>query len=546
MTDHDRAGADGLADDDRPATNGAAAHGTEPAARDALAPGDPGGPDWLRDAPVFTAWQAATRADTAPFLIPGHKRRAGDLDADLGRLLWADVPLYGGLDTVKLSHGTLAEAERRGARLWGADWCRYSTGGSTHANQALCLALGQPGDTVLVTRSLHRSTLLGLVLAGLRPVWLPTELDERFGLPSGLSLDGLRRAIAAHPEAVAVLCVEPSYLGTVSDLAAVVAIAHEAGLAVVVDQAWGAHFGFAPGYPPHALALGADALVTSAHKTLPAFSQGSIALARGDRLDRDRLERAFEAGHTTSPSGAILASVDASRALLASPMGRALLDRMRALVDESRRELAALGLRGPGPEDFPPGRFDPAKLVLSTAAAGVDGLELESELIAAGLPVELADRDLVVPLVALVDTPATLRRLLDAVAAFARRAPRHPRPVTTPAAWRLSAGEPALTPREAFFARHRRVPVRSAIGAVSAELVAPYPPGIPVLVPGEVITGEVVELLADAVAAGARIAYAADPTLRTLQVVDGAPVCAPPPTRRRTVPGHSVTSWVRG
>ena len=137
----------------------------------------------------------------------------------------ADIPLYGGLDTVKLDADVVGRAEALGAELWAADWCRYSTGGSTHANQAVALAVGQPGDRVLVARNAHRSTLTGLVLAGLEPVWLPSVIDENLGVPTGLDLDAVRRAFEDEPAAKALFCVEPGYLGTVSDLPG----AHRAG-----------------------------------------------------------------------------------------------------------------------------------------------------------------------------------------------------------------------------------------------------------------------------------------------------------------------------
>ena len=150
-------------------------------------------PDWLDNAPLMQAWREVVASDPAPFTIPGHKRRADRLHPDLGRLLDPDVPLYGGLDTVKLTGGVLRDAERLAADLWGADVCRFSTGGSTHANQVLCLTVGQPGDVVLVARNAHRSVLSGLVLAGLRPVWIEVRTDPRTGAPLGLDPATVRR-----------------------------------------------------------------------------------------------------------------------------------------------------------------------------------------------------------------------------------------------------------------------------------------------------------------------------------------------------------------
>jgi lysine decarboxylase len=259
-------------------------------------------------------------------------------------------------------------------------------------------------------------------------------------------------------------------------------------------------------------------MVTSAHKTLPAFSQASVVLARLDRLDADRLERAFEASHTTSPSAALLASIDASRALLADHEGGALLRRTAAVVADARSRLRAAGLVVPGPEDFPPGRFDPAKLVLALGLSGRSGLQLEQALLKAGVPVELADRDMLVAVVSMLDDATTVDRFVTVVLAGLRDPAGPPRPApSTP----VALPPQRMSPREAFFSPHETVPRHRALGRVSAELVAPYPPGVPVLVPGEEVTDATLTLLDRALAAGTRIAYAADPALRHLQVVRG-------------------------
>ncbi|MGB7980282.1 MAG: aminotransferase class V-fold PLP-dependent enzyme [Candidatus Nanopelagicales bacterium] len=475
-------------------------------------------PTWLEDAPLFQAWRRFVDADLAPFTIPGHKRRGHRLDPDLGRLLAADVPLYGGLDTMKLTGGVLADAQHRAAALWGADLCRFSTGGSTQANLAIVLALGRPGDQVLVARNAHRSVLSGLVLAGLRPVWLPVRIDPATGGPSGLEVAEVRDALAAHPDAVALLCTEPSYQGTLSDLPALVSMAHRRGVPVVVDQAWGAHLGLAPGYPPHALAMGADAMITSAHKALPAISGGSLLLARTERLDAARIDRAFEATHTTSPPGAVLASIDAARALLASPTGTAALGALRALVAAAREQLRAAGLHVTGPDEHPAGRFDPAKVVIRFATSGRSGLVAEQCLLAADVPVEMADRDTLVAQFGLLDDADTVARLVGGVLATLTGPSGPPRAP-------MAAGPPlppiVVAPRAAFFAEYETVARTASIGRVAAELVAPYPPGVPLIVPGELITGPTLAALDAALAAGNRIAYAADPTLATLQVIAG-------------------------
>jgi arginine decarboxylase len=461
------------------------------------------------EAPLLAAWLSYRDRVDVPFTIPGHKGGAGRLWPALGEVLAGDAPLYGGLDTVKLTGHVLADAEARAAELWGADWCRFSVGGSTHANQALMLAVGAPGDEVLVARSAHRSTLMGLVLAGLTPVWLPVAVDS--GVPVGVTPESLRVLVGQHPRAKAVFLVEPSYLGTLSDRAALVSIAHDAGLAVIVDQAWGAHLGFHPRLPLHGLAAGADAIAVSAHKTLPAYSQASLALARTDRLDRHRLERAFDASHTTSPAGSILASIDGARALLAA-RGSELLGGLLVRVERARLSLRSIDGLVAFPAD------DPTKLVLLLAGTGASGNDIEQDLIDAGLPVEMADRDTLVPILTMADTDEGVDRLVAAITAAVDRHRGPARPIRTAVQWGPppSAG---ITPREAYFRPHTTVDAAMAVGRISAELVAPYPPGVPVLVPGEIVTAEALAALREARAAGTRIAYAADSTLATLQVV---------------------------
>ena len=474
---------------------------------------DPHDPRGLRSgAPLLDAWlrAIATGSGDAPRMsIPGHKQR---LDLT-GAVVAGDIPLYGGLDTIKQAGALVAEAEQRAARLWGADWCRFSVAGSTHGNQALALAVGRPGDEVVVSRTLHRSLLLGLVLAGLRPVWVRPAVDPASGLPQAVPVAAVRAALAAHPGARAVFLGDPSYVGTTGDLAGHAAAAHEAGVPLVVDAAWAAHLGFHPGFPPHALAAGADAMVTSAHKALPAWTQGALVLARTGRLDTARLERAFDATHTTSPAGTILASIDAARELLARD-GEALCDRLLAAVAAARARLAAV----PGLAVLDGPDVEPGKLVVLLAGTGAHGHAVEAELIAAGMPMEMADRDTIVPIVTLADEPGHVDRFTETLVAAIERhrsVPRHP---VTGLAWGVDP-RVVLPPRDAFFAPHETVPAGVAAGRVSAELVAPYPPGVPVLAPGELVTTEIVAALRAVLADGGRVAYAADPTLATVQVV---------------------------
>ncbi|MEI2819427.1 MAG: decarboxylase [Marmoricola sp.] len=469
-----------------------------------MSPGDPRG---LRaHAPLLDAWLSFMETPGHPFTIPGHKQST----EFVGDVVRGDVPLYAGLDSMKLSYGRLADAQARAARLWGATSCHFSVGGSTHGNQALAMAMARPGDMIVLSRTSHRSMVSALVLADLVPQWLvPTVSPDGMPLPpTGADV----AAALAGSAAVGVHLTDPAYVGTCGDVSAWATACRGAGVPLVIDAAWAAHFGFHPALPPHALAAGADALVTSAHKTLPSWSQGALILA-GAGFPAGRLDMAVDAIHTTSPVSAILASIDAARALLETA-GEALLGDVLAAVGDARSRLAQVdGLRvldGPG--------VDPLKLTLVLGHAGADGNLIEADLIAAGMPVELADRDTIVAMVTMADQPGDIDRLVTALIGSIERHRGMPRSPTPSAAYSV-VPELALTPKEAFFAPTQTVPLRESVGRVGAELIAPYPPGIPVLAPGERITAEVVDALLAAQVSGIRIAYAADSTLASVKVV---------------------------
>src|SRR3984957_20313471 len=465
------------------------------------------------DAPLLAGWLRSTAQAAAgeltPMSVPGHKQRQ-DL---VGAVVAGDSPLYGGVAPIKHADTLRIDAEARAARLWGADWCRFSVAGSTHGNQALALAVGQPGQEIILPRPLHRSLLLGLVLAGLRPVWVRPEIDARSGLPGPVAVATVQAALAAHPGACAVFLGDPSYVGTTGALAGHAAAAHDAGVPLLVDAAWAAHLGFHPDLPPHAIAAGADAMVTSAHKALPAYSQGAIVLARTERFALARLDRAFEATHTTIPAGSIMASIDAARALLAKD-GEELCGRLLRLVARAKDRLRQVPevsvLDGPGGE--------PTKLVVLIAGTGTQGYIIENDLIAHGMPVESADRDTVVPIITLADDEQHVDAFLEVLIASIERHRTTPRKPGVAASWSVIP-EVVMSPRDAFFASNETVSADAAVGRISAELIAPYPPGVPVLAPGELITAEAISSLLEGKADGGRIAYAADPSLATFQVV---------------------------
>ena len=468
-------------------------------------------------APLLDAYLSYFEGDLTPFTIPGHKQRAAQIDQGLGAVVDADIPLYGGLDEIKLTNQVLKKSEALAADLWGSDFARFSTGGSTHANQAVILALGKPGDKVALSRTAHRSVLSALVLAGLEPIWLTPEIDASTGVPLGIPVSELERAIAEKP--IALLLTEPGYLGTISDLGPLIEKAHENAIPVIVDAAWGGHFGFHPDLPRHVIQLGADALITSVHKALPGYSASALLLARTNMLSADRLEQSFETTHTTSPAGAPLASIDAVRALLQN-RGEELLGILLANIAEFKASVQShfdlpIFLSA---SDFPAGRFDPAKVVLRANQLGAHGVEIENLLIKEGIRVEMADRDTLVFIATLADTKEDFKKLAQTMIEILKSVAGPARPSATALSWSVIP-QVAISMRDAYFADTELVSAQDAIGRVSADLIAPYPPGVAVVAPGELLTEQIVSGLINSQRAGVRIAYATDPTLANFRVV---------------------------
>ena len=468
-------------------------------------------------APLLDAYLSYFESKRTPFTIPGHKQRASRLDAGLGQVVDSDTPLYGGLDEIKLTHQVLRKAESLAATLWNADYARFSTGGSTHANQAIILALGKPGDKVALSRTAHRSVLSALVLAGLEPIWLSPDIDAATGVPIGISVQEFEKILDQNP--IALLLTEPGYLGTLSDLSALITSAHSLSIPVIVDAAWGGHFGFSQSVPAHCLALGADALITSTHKALPGYSASAILLAQGKYLNLDRIEQSFETTHTTSPAGAPLASIDGCRALLQT-RGEELIQELVTNVEKFKSDVQS-NFEIPiflNTSDFPLGRFDPTKIVLRANQLGASGVEIEKTLQLSNIRVEMADSDTVVFLATLADSTPEFDELADTLTPILKALATSPRASATSLSWSVLP-QVGVSMRQAYFADTEMVVAADATGRISADLIAPYPPGVAVVAPGEVLTSTIIEGLATTKAAGIRIAYATDPTLSTYRVV---------------------------
>ena len=411
--------------------------------------------------------------DRSPFQIPGHKGRT-DLT---GAIVDGDIPVLPGNHPHRISPSLILEAEAMAARLWGADLCRFGVNGSSGSNHAAVMAVAGPGDKV---------------------EYLPSSR--------------LAETLAAHPDAKAVLIGEPSYVGTMSNIPRLSKVCHEYGIPLVVDAAWAAHYGFRPELPEHPLAEGADLVVTSAHKTLPSYPQASFVLVKGDYVDLARFNKMFDSTQTTSMSGRILASIDAARALL-ERHGHELIG---PVIEATARGRAAL--REAGIDVIDGEYIDPLKMVILLSSIGADGNAVEAELLAANIDVEMANRDMIIPMITFADTPDRIEDLIRRIIKSVNRHRGELRPISVQASFSIEP-EVVVSPREAFFSSYEIVPAPAAVGRVCAEMICPYPPGVPVLSPGERITQAALDALFAARDSGVRIAFVADPTLATIKVL---------------------------
>jgi arginine decarboxylase len=473
--------------------------------------------------PLLEALRRYQETIGAPFSAPGHKRGIGASE-ELQVLLGEDAFAA----DVWLGIGTHDPAQRAAEDLaadaWGADRTFFLVNGSSSGTHAFLLSTLGPGDEVVIARDVHQSVLTGLVLTGARPIWVTPRLHPELDLSLGVDPSDVARALNAHPATKLVVLTSPTYHGIVSDVAAIAAVAHARGVAVYVDEAWGAHLSFHPALPPSALASGADAAVTSAHKLLATPRQGALLNVRSELIDVDRVATAVRLTQTTSPSMPILVGLDGSRHQMVLE-GEALLERAINLALSARRRLGALpGVAVLGVRQFGSVGFDPTRLVIDVQGLGMTGFAAEHVLRQRfGVAPAMSERTGVICVITIGDMPKSVDRLVGAFSTLAaERRTVAPFSAGT-GAWGyrtlLTPGCQVLSPREAFFARSHTLPLNDAMGHVAAELVIPYPPGIPAIVPGEILGAETVEYLREGVRYGMHLRGTADPELRTIRMV---------------------------
>ncbi|MBU6228489.1 MAG: aminotransferase class I/II-fold pyridoxal phosphate-dependent enzyme [Cyanobacteria bacterium REEB459] len=482
--------------------------------------------------PLLTAIQAVSQRPHAAFYTPGHKGGQGASDTLKGLLgsaaLRADLTELPELDNLFAPEGVIEAAQELAAAAFGAEQTWFLANGSSSGLEAAILATCNPGDKIIVPRNAHRSVVSGLILAGARPVYVQPQYSPELGLAGGLEPGAIARALEGHPDSRAVLVVSPTYHGFCSDLQAIATLVHQHGLPLLVDEAHGPHFGFHPGLPQSALSQGADLVVQSTHKVLSALTQAAMVHCQGPRLNRDRLRAALQMTQSTSPSYLLLASLDAARHQIAT-VGEGLLGQTLGLALEMGRQIDAIpGFRVLKKAEILATQIgtdlDPTRLTLDVSGLGLSASEADDYLHQSlGVTVELAQGSYLTLIVSLGNNSRDGHNCVRACRILAQTYSRSPQPAKPwPLASREDGGSftlPSLSPRQAFFSQAATLPTQLALGRLSADTIALYPPGIPTLVVGEVITPEAIAHLAALQAAGITLIGATDPSLTTLRVL---------------------------
>lgn len=473
------------------------------------------------DLPLLTQLIAAAQREHAPFYAPGHKRGRG-FSAAMAALLQqaaaCDLPELPELDNLFAPEGVIEAAQDLAAATFGAERTWFLVNGSSGGLIAAMLAICGEGDKIILPRTVHRSVISGLILSGAMPVFLNPPYDGARDLSYGITPEAVAQALQEHPDARGVLVVYPTYQGVCGDLGAIASLTHAHGVPLIVDEAHGPHFGFHPDLPPSALSLGADLTVQSTHKVLGALTQASMLHGQGDRIPWTRLNRCLALIQTTSPSYLLLASLDAARAQM-SDQGTDLMGQTLALSDRAHSHLApiphldVLTMPDPALPGFWQG--DRTRLTLFVDRLGWDGFAVDDWLhTTQGVTAELPLARHLTFILSLGNTVADVDCLVAAMAKLPPREPLPPLPTLTPPLPPI-----LLSPRAASFAPTASVAIATAIGQPCGELICPYPPGIPVLMPGEEVTEGAIATLHQIKTLGGQLTGLSDPSLETLQII---------------------------
>ncbi|MEU5703948.1 aminotransferase class I/II-fold pyridoxal phosphate-dependent enzyme [Streptomyces aurantiacus] len=481
------------------------------------------------EAPVLDALRQYHEQGELAFTPPGHKQARG-ADPEARRILGdavfhSDLLASGGLDDRRTTGNVLVRAEKLMADVVHAEHTFFTTCGSSLSVKAALLAVAGPGEKLVVGRDAHKSVVSGLIVAGIEPVWADPQWDPKQGFAHAPGPAAFEEALDQHPDARGAMVTSPTPYGSCAALDEIAELCHARGVPLVVDEAWGAHLPFHPDLPSWAMDAGADVCVTSIHKMGSGLEQGSVFHLRGSLIDADTLRSRADLFGTTSPSVLIYAGLDAWRRQMALH-GRTLLGdalslaaRVRAALDEipGLRVLGRDDLVGPGLSTA----FDPLPVVIDVSGLGTSGYRAADWLRAEHhVDMHLADHRRISAQLTHADSPATTDPLLEALrdlAAHAGELAAGAPEVDVPSGPDLRM-EQTCRPRDAYFGPAEAVPVDRAAGRVSAEMITPYPPGIPAVLPGERLTEPVLRYLRTGLNAGMNLPDARDTELNTIQV----------------------------
>ena len=484
--------------------------------------------------PFVEALESYKKQHFVPFHTPGHKIgvEAPQLLKDwMGPALPYDLGVMYALDDLHEPEGELKEAQDLTAQLYGADYCWFSINGTTALIEAMIMGTVGPDETIIIPREAHRSVISGLVLSGAKPVYMDCQFDERWGIPSGVSLDDAVKTMDANPEAKAILLVYPNYYGVGVDIVNIVKEAHKRGMIVLVDEAHGPHLPFSNILPIEAIAAGADLVAQSTHKSVGSLTQTSWLLGQGERINKRRITQMHQMLQSTSPNYIFLASLDMARHQLAT-VGEDLVRRTIELSLYLRNELHKIpGITTMEYRDIEDRvvNYDCTKVLIDAKELGVTGVAFERMLREHRIEVELVQAHHVLVLITIGDTKESITALIQAVQAISDTvlSTSHKSNDTKDENLQnLSKGSAVLpepivrvTPRNAMYANRDQVRLQDALHRIAGETIAYYPPGIPCVAVGEVISESVLQYIENRKALGYVPNGADDMTLETIWVL---------------------------
>ena len=473
-------------------------------------------------APLYEALEKFRKARVVPFDVPGHKRGRGnpELTAFLGeRCVGIDVNSMKPLDNLCHPVSVIRDAEALAADAFGAAHAFFMVGGTTSAVQSMVLSCLKRGDKIILPRNVHRSVINALVLCGAEPVYVNPEVDTRLGISLGMRREQVAAAIAAHPDAVAVLVNNPTYYGICSDIAALTKLAHDHGMLLLADEAHGTHFYFNDNLPLSAMAAGADMAAVSMHKSGGSLTQSSLLLL-GPNVNAGYVSQVINLTQTTSASYLLLSSLDISRRNLALH-GREIFSKVMEMAQYARGEINRIGGYYAYAGELKNGDsvydFDVTKLSVLTRDIGLAGIEvydlLRDEY---DIQIEFGDLGNILAYISIGDRMRDIERLVSALAEIRRLYQRESTGMLTQ---EYIPPRVLVTPQEAFYAEKESLPIAETKGRICSEFVMCYPPGIPILAPGEQVTEEILTYISYAKEKGCSLQGPEDPEVENLNVL---------------------------